>query len=175
MRLVQKLWEALIGSTNYIMAAKKKVEEKSQLPPKIKSFGVFDIVFNINEGIRGENLMKDCSADQSENAKTEIEKLYNSFLINRNFSNFSDTILLANVLNSYPGLPHKMQYEFLRNTIRPKKRFAKWGKASDNSGDVAVLMELYNYSAEKARAALPCLTEDQMIVLRKRVDKGGKQ
>ena len=158
------------------MAAKKKLldQEKSSLPPKIRPFGVFDIVANINEGVRGENLMKDCTADQSENVKTEIEKLYNSFLINRNFSNFHDTVLIANTLNSYSGLPPKMQYDFLRNVIRSKKRFAKWGKAIDNSGDVEVLMELYNYSAEKARDALPCLSEEQMVILRKRVNKGGK-
>ena len=153
----------------------KKIKESTDTTePKVKSIGVFDIVNNINLGSRGENLMKDCTADTSENVKSEIEKVYLPFLINRNFSNFTDTSCIANAMNQYPNLPAKMQYDFLRNIIRPGRRFAKWGKAFDNSGDVAVLMELYDYSSEKAREALTILSEEQMAVLRKRADHGGK-
>ena len=157
------------------MSAKKKSPvETHQLPPKVAAFNVFSIVNNINEGVRGDNLMKDCTADISETPKSEVEKVYLPFLVNRNFSNFSDTVLLANVMNQYPNLPAKMQYDFLRHTIRPKKSFAKWGKAIDTSADEKVLIELYDYSSEKAKDALSCLSEEQMKVLRKRVDKGGK-
>jgi len=153
------------------MAVKK---DKIQLPPKIKPMGVFDIINNINEGARGKNLFDNCKADKSEDVKNEIEKLYNSFIINRGFSNFQDTVLLVNEMNKYPTLPTKMQYDFLRHIIRPCKRFAKWGKAGDDSKDVQMLIELYQYSSVKAREALTLLSEDQLVQLRKRVDHGGR-
>lgn len=153
------------------MAAKeaKPKKEKSGLSP-------FDIINNICEGPRGTNLFAESKADISGNNidSTSIDKSYVSFIINRGFSNFQDTALLANEMNKYASfLTPKMQYDFLRNIIRPRKRFAKWGKAGDNTSDVNMLMELYSYSSEKARDALTLLTEDQLIILRKRASHGG--
>lgn len=57
-----------------------------------------------------------------------IEKSYNSFMINRSLSYFPDTVGLANVMNRYHHIDSKLQYHFLINIIRKRRRFSKWFK-----------------------------------------------
>jgi hypothetical protein len=68
-----------------------------------------------------------------------------------------------------------MQYDFLRNTIRPRRRFSKWFKAVPDDKDVEVIKEQYGYSSEKAREVLPLFTADALAELHKLRDKGGKK
>ena len=84
------------------------------------------------------------------------EKGYNAFLINRSFSYFYDTVGLANVMNQYHHTDNKLQYHFLINTIRKRKRFSKWIKPETES-DIEVVKAYYNYSNEKAKQVLPLL------------------
>lgn len=102
------------------------------------------------------------------------EKAYNAYMINRGLSFFQDTILIANEMNINPHLGKKLQYHFLINTIRKRKRFSKWHKAT-KLNDLEVVKEYYGYSNEKARQALTLLSKEQLIELRKKVHKGGKQ
>ena len=101
------------------------------------------------------------------------EKIYNSFTINRTLSYFKDTAVLANIMNQYHHLENKLQYHFLLNIIRKKKRFSKWMKP-DVENDVEVVKEYYGYSNEKAKQIMGLLTPDQLSALRKKVYKGGK-
>lgn len=101
------------------------------------------------------------------------EKIYNSFTINRTLSYFKDTAVLANIMNQYHHIDNKLQYHFLLNIIRKKKRFSKWMKP-DVENDVEVVKEYYGYSNEKAKQVMGLLTSDQLSVLRKKVYKGGK-
>ena len=100
------------------------------------------------------------------------EKGYNSFLINRSMSYFYDTVGIANVMNRYHHLDNKLQYHFLINIIRKRKRFSKWMKPETES-DIEVIKEYYDYSNEKARQAISLLSPDQINGLRKKVSKGG--
>lgn len=59
------------------------------------------------------------------------------------------------------------------NTVRPKKRFAKWVKKQKDS-DVAVVKEYYGYNDVKARQALTILSDEQITEIRTRIDKGGR-
>jgi len=101
------------------------------------------------------------------------EKSYNPFMINRTLSYHFDTVLLANEMNQRAHLDKKLQNDFLINTVRKKKRFAKWMKPL-SSDDLEVVKEYYGYSNEKARQVLPLLNDDQMGQLRQRIFKGGK-
>ncbi len=101
------------------------------------------------------------------------EKSYNPFMINRTLSYHYDTVLLANEMNLRAHLDKKLQNDFLINTIRKKRRFAKWMKPL-SSDDLEVVKEYYGYSNEKARQALPLLNDEQMGQLRQRIFKGGK-
>jgi len=102
------------------------------------------------------------------------EKAYISFTINRSLSYFSDTVLAANEMNRNHHLDKKLQFHFLINIIRKRKRFSKWDKP-ELVNDVEVVKEYYGYSNEKARQVLPLLTSDQILNLREKVTKGGRR
>ena len=102
------------------------------------------------------------------------EKSYNSFMINRSLSYFQDTIHFANLMNRYHHLDNKLQYHFLINIIRKRKRFSKWLKPEIES-DIEVVKKYYGYSNEKARQALPLLSPDQIKTIRQKVDQGGRK
>ena len=101
------------------------------------------------------------------------EKSYNSFMICRSLSYFPDTIAFANIMNQYHHIDNKLQYHFLLNIIRKKKRFSKWMKP-DVDRDLEVVKEYYGYSNEKAKQVMGLLRKDQINVLRRKVNKGGK-
>ena len=101
------------------------------------------------------------------------ERSYNSFLINRSLSYFSDCVGFANFLNQYHHTDNKLQYQFLINTIRKKKRFSKWIKPETES-DIEVVKEYYGYSNEKARQVLPLLSPEQITIIKQKVSKGGR-
>jgi len=91
-------------------------------------------------------------------ADPETERQYNPFLANRGLSYFSDTIFLANEMNRLPGLGKKLQYDFLLQSVRPRKRFSKWLK--DESNDrIDALKTLYGYSHAKAKQAIDLISE----------------
>jgi hypothetical protein len=100
------------------------------------------------------------------------EKQYNSFMVNRGLSYFHDTALIANEMNMHAHLDKKMQYHFLLNIIRKRKRFSKWAKP-EKEDNIQVVKTYYGYSEEKARQALELLTEEQIEVLKKRTYTGG--
>jgi len=101
------------------------------------------------------------------------EAAYNAFLINRSLSYFQDTVLLANEMNRYHHLDNKLQYHFLINITRKRKRFSKWIKP-DVVSDIEVVKEYYGYNNEKARQALSLLSPQQIELIRKKVDRGGR-
>jgi len=102
------------------------------------------------------------------------EKAYNSFMVNRSLSYFNDTVLMANEMNINHHLDNRLQFDFLINIVRKKKRFSKWIKPETVS-DVEVVKEYYGYSNEKARQALSLLTSEQINELKKKVYKGGRK
>lgn len=102
------------------------------------------------------------------------EKAYNPFTINRSLSYFNDTVLAANEMNRNHHLDKKLQFSFLINIVRKRKRFSKWDKP-ELVNDVEVVKEYYGYSNEKARQVLPLLTSDQILNLREKVNKGGRR
>ena len=56
------------------------------------------------------------------------EKKYYPFIINKCIAPFNDTIMLVNEVNMRHHLDAKLQYDFLLNSVRPKKRYAPWVK-----------------------------------------------
>jgi preprotein translocase subunit Sec63 len=102
------------------------------------------------------------------------EKMYNSFVVNRSLSYFPETVLIANEMNRYHHLDEKLQYDFLLNIIRKRKRFSKWVKPMTQT-DIDNVKEFYGYSDEKARNVLPLLTPQQLKIIKDKVDKGGRR
>ena len=100
------------------------------------------------------------------------EKGYNSFMINRGLSYFNDTVLMANEMNIHHQIDSRLQFDFLINIVRKRRRFSKWAKPQVES-DIEVVKQYYGYSNEKARQALTLLSPEQINGLKKKVYKGG--
>ena len=100
------------------------------------------------------------------------EKGYVPFVTNRALSQFVDTILYANEMNMRPHLDNKLQYHFLINSIRPKKRFSKWAKRQD-SDDFEAVKAYFSYNNAKTEQAISLLTPDQIRIIKKRLITGG--
>ena len=97
---------------------------------------------------------------------------YPPYIINRCLSGHLDCILVANEMNKYPHLDKDLQYSFLINTLRKKKRFSPWLR-KDNVKDLECVKKYYGYSNEKASQALKILTTDQLNWIKQRLDTGG--
>ena len=102
------------------------------------------------------------------------EKGYNSFLINRSMSYFYDTVGIANVMNRYHHLDNKLQYHFLINIIRKRKRFSKWMKPETES-DIEVIKQYYGYSNDKAKQVLSLLSPENIKSIKQKESKGGRK
>ena len=137
----------------------------------------FTFINSINEGQRGKNLLKDCKADSSTdpNDPSSPDKSYVPFIINRGLSYFPDTVLFVNEMNRLSHLPHRMQYDFLRDVVNPRKRFSKWAKKRSVEDDVKLIQRKYNYSRSKAEAVYPLFPSEELSKLRKSMDIGGFQ
>ena len=99
-------------------------------------------------------------------------KKYPAFIINKILSGFQDTIMLVNEVNRNHFLDKDMQYWFLLNSIRSKKRFSPFLRASKLK-NIDLVKEYYGYSNEKAKTVLDILTKDQLKLIKEKLYKGG--
>ena len=100
------------------------------------------------------------------------EKKYPAFMVNKVLSGFQDTIILTNEMNRNHFIDRDMQFQFLLNSIRQRKRFTPFLKASKIK-DIECVKEYYGYSNEKAKSALDILTNEQLKLIKARLYKGG--
>ena len=103
----------------------------------------------------------------------EWEKKYPAYVVNKCLHPFPDTILLVNELNKLHHLDNKLQFDFLLNTLRPRKRYSPWMKAN-RVENLEYVKEYYGYNNEKARAALDILDEKQISAIKNKLYKGGR-
>tara|TARA_B100001113_G_C21050666_1_gene596601 strand:- start:167 stop:559 length:393 start_codon:yes stop_codon:yes gene_type:complete len=120
------------------------------------------------------NYSKKDMFDVPDTSLEELERGYSGYHINRSLSYFPDTVDAANITNRYHHLDNKLQYHFLLNIIRKKRRFSKWIKA-DPISDIEVVKQYYGYSNTKAKQALSLLSPDQINIIRQKVDQGGRK
>jgi hypothetical protein len=104
----------------------------------------------------------------------ETEKDYLPYMSNRSLSYFQDTVAVANAMNQYHILDKKLQFDFLINIVRKRKRFSKWIKPEVVT-DLEVVKEYYGYSNEKAKQALSVLSTEDLTELSRRMYKGGRK
>ncbi|QPX48207.1 DNA polymerase [Synechococcus phage S-SRM01] len=103
-----------------------------------------------------------------------LEKEYAPYIINRCLSGEIDCILFANEMNQYHFLSKKMQYDFLLNSLRKKKRYSPWIR-QDKIKDLDYVKRYYGYSNEKAKQALRILSKEQLTFIKSKFETGGKQ
>ena len=128
---------------------------------KNNAISPFDFVKSIND--TKENLITD---DWSEDQ-------YNAFIVNKALSFTPDTIIYANEMNSRPHLEKVLQYQFLINIVRKKKRFSKWIK-KEKIEAIDIIKEYYGYNTDKARQAVSILSKEQIDDIKFKLYKGGK-
>ena len=130
---------------------------------KWNTMSPFNFINDINFGKK--NLLKD-------DDKGILEKEYNSFIINRGLSYFSDTVLYANEMNLRHELDKRMQNDYLLHSIRPKKRFSKWAK-NKKEERVDLIKQYFNYSNQKAREVLDIITDEEYNQIKQAFETGG--
>ena len=100
------------------------------------------------------------------------EKDYIPFLVNRGLSFFQDTVIQVNEMNRLHFLDNKLQFDYLLNSIRPRKRWSKWLKP-DKIDNLEVVKEYYGFGNEKAKEALEILTDADIEYIKDKFIKGG--
>lgn len=100
------------------------------------------------------------------------EKSYQPYLVNKTFSYYLDTVLYSNEMNLHADVDNKLQFDYLLNSIRPRKRFSPWNKKEIDS-DIEVIKEYYGYSNRKAEEVLSILSDAQIEYIKSKLYKGG--
>jgi hypothetical protein len=122
----------------------------------------FDFVREIQSGKR--NLMAD----------PQSEKEYVPFVVNKALSYDLDCIMAANEMNQRHHLDKSMQYGYLLNTIRARKRpFHKWIKI-ESSDIIDAIKLFFECSTPKAHEILGILTPDQLAAVKEITQEGGR-
>ena len=99
-------------------------------------------------------------------------KKYPAFIVNKVLSGFQDTIMLVNEMNRNHFLDKDMQFQFLLNSIRSKKRYSPFLRANKLK-NIECVKEYYGYNNEKAKTALDILTKKQLKLIKEKLYKGG--
>ena len=128
----------------------------------MSNYSPFDYVKSINE-----------SKDPLMDSPDEMwEKKYSPFIVNKALYPFPDTVLLVNEMNQCHYLDNCLQFDFLLNSIRPRKRYAPWLKAS-KIDNLELVKEYFGYSDQKAKDALKILSDDDLKYIQDKLNKGG--
>ena len=101
------------------------------------------------------------------------EKKYPPYIINKCIAPFPDSLMLVNEINQLHHLDKKLQYDFLINSLRARKRYTPWMKAKKLK-NLEYVKEYYGYNNEKAKSALDILTDEQISAIKTKLNKGGR-
>ena len=127
-------------------------------------------MYELKEYLNSINYQKKNLMDTEDEA---WEKKYPAYIVNKCLAPFGDTIMLVNEMNIRHHLNNKLQYNFLLNSLRTRKRFAPWMKSS-KSKNLEYVKEYYGYSNEKAKSALDMLSNEQINYIKEKLNRGGK-
>ena len=94
-----------------------------------------------------------------------VEKDYVPFIINRCLSYFPDTILYSNEMNRLNQIEKRVHFDYLRVSIRKRKRFSKWFK-EEKYKDLEMIKKMYDYSNKRAKEVMSILSEEEIQKIR---------
>ena len=121
------------------------------------------------EFIKAINTSKDVMKDNS-----LAEKDYIPFLVNRGLSFFQDTVIQINEMNIRHYIDNKLQFDYLLNNIRPRKRWSKWLKP-DKIDNLELVKTYFGFGNEKAKEALEVLSNEDIEDIKSKLAKGGME
>ena len=127
-------------------------------------------MYELKEYLNAINNTKEPLMDSEDD---QWEKKYPPFIVNKCVAPFPDTVMLLNEINQLHHLDNKLQFDFLINSLRPRKRYTPWLKAKKLE-NLEYVKEYYGYSNEKAKAALDILNDEQISAIKIKLNKGGR-
>jgi hypothetical protein len=83
--------------------------------------------------------------------------------------------MMANEMNIHHSLSKRLQFHFLLNSIRKRKRFGGKWTTTAKSKNLEYVKEYYGYSNAKAKIALDILDKKQLNLIKEKLDKGGRK
>lgn len=98
------------------------------------------------------------------NYKYEVTDLkgYSTFLTNRFYSYFRDTILLANIANDF-RVNSEQNYDFWYNCVSKRKRFVpKWHKKITLDDHIQMVAERFQVNRVRAREMMTFISDDEL-------------
>jgi Bacteriophage clamp loader A subunit len=98
---------------------------------------------------------------------------YNVYLSNRILTNFIDSVMYANDMNTNWHLDPKLQYDYLYHAVRQRKRFFLNKKKAEKIDCFEIVQEYFGYSNRKTIEAIKVLTEEQIDQIREFMFQGG--
>lgn len=96
--------------------------------------------------------------DLMKNGRTD----YNPWMVNRGVSMHVDTIFYAMLINMYPQLPNLLQYKYLLNIIKARKRYSGKWPVSKKSDELKVVQRAYGMNRKNALEALKILNDEEL-------------
>ena len=102
----------------------------------------------------------------------DVEREYPPFVINKCLSGQMDSLMQSNEMNKFPNLDKRLQYDFLINSLRKRKRFSPWLR-KDKIKNLEAVRLYYGFSTEKAEQALNILSNEQLEYINNKLNTGG--
>lgn len=105
----------------------------------------------------------------------EADEYYikNGYMVNKTLSMYLDCIFPANMINYFWSLDGKMKHDFFLSVIRGYRRSFNYAKAKKTESDLKSVSEYYECSYAKAKEYLSVLDDEQIAIIRKKLEKGG--
>jgi len=97
------------------------------------------------------------------------EKAYDPFMVARAMSYFPDTVLYANELNIYRDMPKVWHFEYLRGSLKPRKRFSRWFK-KEKDEKISFVANTFGTSREKAAIAASLMLDSDIEWLKAQME-----
>lgn len=141
-----------------VLVEEQEQENYEPVEPKVS---IFDLINDISQ--HGKFL----DSYFAENGK--LPKEYSSFMVNKAFANFPDTIIMANEMNKHYSLPDEMQWRFLKNTVTKRKRFSKWFKQLEEEEAVVLLARYFKCSIREMQKNMHVIPKEKQIELLKEI------
>ena len=127
-------------------------------------------MYELKDYLKAINVSKESLLDSEDE---QWEKKFAPFIVNKCVAPFEDTVMLVNEINQLHHLDKKLQFDFLINSLRPRKRYAPWMKAKKLK-NLEYVKEFYGYNNQKAKVALELLDEKQISAIKEKLNKGGR-
>lgn len=102
-----------------------------------------------------------------------FQKEYNAFLVNRSLSNSGQTALFADIINQFPGLDTKLQYDFYLYGVPKQKGYAAWAKKQTQDVDKDVIEYVSTAMCMSVGRTLEFIELVGIEAVREQMDKRG--